>query len=178
MGLGYLTFEIRTANGDLPVDGAIITVSDLSGNVLLNTNSDLNGNTEVFPFEAPDRALSLNKDEIGLPYAEYNVEVGKEGFNKINVYHVNIFDGEESILPVVMHPDTMHNAKFTMHNEDVRCEMGDGRCKDNLVNSEQLTVNNEVGSRKEEVGSKDNLNNTTLLPTAATASGCRQFGGI
>jgi peptidoglycan hydrolase-like protein with peptidoglycan-binding domain len=106
MGLGYLKFEIRTADGVLPIEGADITVSDLKGNVLLTTKSDANGDTDVFPFDAPDKALSLDEYATDMPYAEYNVEVIKDGFNKVNVYHVNIFDGEESILPVDMHPNS------------------------------------------------------------------------
>ena len=106
MGSGTLRFEISTASGDLPVAGAQIIISDTSGSILYEKTSDTGGRAEGVELAAPDKQLSLEPEYEGDPYSRYNVSVTAAGFRPVNIMGVQIFDGEASILPVVMEPMT------------------------------------------------------------------------
>ncbi|MCL2350819.1 MAG: peptidoglycan-binding protein [Defluviitaleaceae bacterium] len=104
MGSGTLRFEISTANGDLPVAGALIKVMDTAGNVLFERRSDAGGLADDVTLDAPDAALSQDANYKGDVFGKYNVSVTADGFSPIAINGVQIFDGVGSVLPVVMYP--------------------------------------------------------------------------
>ena len=111
MGSGTLRFEIRTANGDLPVKGADIRISDSTGSILYRQNSDSGGLAEAATLSAPDGNLAQEPDFTGPVFGSYNVEVSAPGFRTVKVEGVQIFDGVDSVLPVIMHPLTASGTK-------------------------------------------------------------------
>jgi len=106
MGSGTLRFEIRTANGDLPVAGAEIRVTDMAGAVLHQSTSDRGGLAEAVALNAPDGTLAQDPAYTGPVFGAYNVMINAAGFRPVSVNGIQIFDKVDSVLPVTLHPLT------------------------------------------------------------------------
>ena len=105
-GVGRLVFQITTASGAIPLEGAEITLRHTrsasdgnGGDVIAVLYSGRDGKSEVVPLPAPPRSLSLEpaKDGSPIPYALYNADVRMEGFYKQSYIRIPIFDGITSI---------------------------------------------------------------------------------
>lgn len=104
-GQGRLVFQITTAGGAIPLEGAEVTLrksrgsTDTGGDVLAVLYSGRDGKTEALPLPAPARGYSLEpaRDGAPIPYALYNADVRMEGFYKQSYIRIPIFDGITSI---------------------------------------------------------------------------------
>ncbi len=106
MPSGNLVLTLRTANGALPVNNGSVTVSDASGNTVFYeflTSAD-SGLTKTVPLEAPLRSLSLDSDSPALPYSLYNVAIFAEGWYRMQILGVQLFEGSSTLLPVELVP--------------------------------------------------------------------------
>lgn len=107
---GYLKIEVSSAFGALPVEGAVGTVSKVMSDgqryIIDTLTTDRSGISEVIALPAPDKELSESPGKPGaaIPYAEYDLEVKKEGFVPVVAKNVPIFDGILSLQPVSMKP--------------------------------------------------------------------------
>lgn len=105
MGAGFLSVEVFTGNGDLPLDRADIEISDINGEVLYRLVSNENGQTESVSLSAPPAENSLNPDlQSADYYTKYNVRVSHTGFRAADIRGVQIFDAQPSNLPVILYP--------------------------------------------------------------------------
>ena len=104
-GQGKLVFQITTAGGAIPLEGAEVTLrqsrgpTDSGGDVLSVLYSGRDGKTEVLPLPAPARGYSLEpaRDGAPVPYALYNADVRMDGFYKQSYIRIPVFDGITSI---------------------------------------------------------------------------------
>ena len=105
-GRGILVFQITTAGGAIPLEGAEITLrADRSasdgngGEVIAVLFSGGDGKSEMLTLPAPARTLSLEpaKDGAPVPYALYNADVRMDGFYKQSYIRIPVFDGITSI---------------------------------------------------------------------------------
>ena len=104
-GQGKLVFQITTAGGAIPLEGAEITLRqsrspvDAGGDVLAVLLSGRDGKTEAVPLPAPARGFSLEpaRDGAPVPYALYNADVTMEGFYSQSYIRIPVFDGITSI---------------------------------------------------------------------------------
>ena len=104
-GQGKLVFQITTAGGAIPLEGAEVTLrqsrgpTDAGGDVLSVLYSGRDGKTEVLPLPAPARGYSLEpaRDGAPVPYALYNADVRMDGFYKQSYIRIPVFDGITSI---------------------------------------------------------------------------------
>ena len=104
-GQGKLVFQITTAGGAIPLEGAEVTLrqsrgpTDAGGDVLTVLYSGRDGKTEVLPLPAPARGYSLEpaRDGAPVPYALYNADVRMDGFYKQSYIRIPVFDGITSI---------------------------------------------------------------------------------
>ena len=104
-GQGRLVFQITTAGGAIPLEGAEVTLrqsrgpTDAGGDVLSILYSGRDGKTEVLPLPAPARGYSLEpaRDGAPVPYALYNADVRMDGFYKQSYIRIPVFDGITSI---------------------------------------------------------------------------------
>lgn len=107
---GYLKIEVSSAFGALPVEGAVGTVSKVMSDgqryIIDTLTTDRSGISEVVALPAPDKELSESPGKPGaaIPYAEYDLEVKKEGFVPVVAKNLPIFDGILSLQPVSMKP--------------------------------------------------------------------------
>ena len=104
-GQGILVFQITTAGGAIPLEGAEVTLrqsrnpTDPGGDVIAVLSSGRDGKTEALPLPAPARSYSLepSRDGAPIPYALYNADVRMEGFYKQSYVSIPVFDGVTSI---------------------------------------------------------------------------------
>ena len=104
-GQGKLVFQITTAGGAIPLEGAEVTLrdsrgyGDAGGGVLSVLYSGRDGKTEAVILPAPVRTYSLEpaRDGAPVPYALYNADVRMEGFYAQSYVSIPIFDGITSI---------------------------------------------------------------------------------
>lgn len=105
-GQGKLVFQITTASGAIPLEGAEIILRKFrsasdgnGGEVVAVLYSGTDGKTEVIPLPAPARSLSLEpaRDGAPVPYALYDAEVNLDNYFTQSYIRIPIFDGITSI---------------------------------------------------------------------------------
>lgn len=104
---GTLIIEVTTANGDIPLHNAHITVFRQNGDekhILAFLTTDKSGKTPSITLGAPPGTLSLNPDNTVKPYASYNIYTTMEGFYPVVNNNVPVFSGVSSIQQVNMIP--------------------------------------------------------------------------
>ncbi len=104
MPQGSLFFTIRTADSAFPVREATVTILSPDGTILGEDRiTGESGISREFFLDAPDRALSLRPEEA-LPYSTYDARIEANGFYTFFIRGIQIFAGEQSILPAEMIP--------------------------------------------------------------------------
>lgn len=104
--VGYLLVKVTTAQGAIPLEGAVVHLRggtpETSGVIRsLTTNRD--GQTEKISLPTPPIANSETPNG-GIPYAVYHLDVFKEGYLPLSFENVPIFPSILSIQPAVMIP--------------------------------------------------------------------------
>ena len=82
LSLGFLVVNAVTADGLIPIEDALITVSISTNDdtsVYRVARTDRSGKTPKIPVPTPDISLSLSPSEE-LPYTTVVIEADKEGF--------------------------------------------------------------------------------------------------
>lgn len=109
-GTGRLVFQVTTARGAIPLQGAQVTVRDFNeegttgegvgdGDTRFILYSGADGRTETVDLPAPARSLSLEAapPDQPLPYALYNAQVVLSGYYIQNYSRIPLFDGITSV---------------------------------------------------------------------------------
>lgn len=109
-GTGRLVFQVTTAQGAIPLEGAQVIVRDFNeegttgggaggGDTRFILYSGADGRTETVDLPAPARSLSLEAAPPNqpLPYALYNAQVVLSGYYIQNYSRIPLFDGITSV---------------------------------------------------------------------------------
>ncbi|MBE6582713.1 MAG: hypothetical protein E7648_05575 [Ruminococcaceae bacterium] len=103
-GRGFITVNVRTAGGALPVEGALVTVSASdTGTVIAVTLTDNAGLSEIIELPTPPKENSLVVDG-GEVSAFYTVDTDKDGFYHVVNANIPVFDGVTAIQQVLLVP--------------------------------------------------------------------------
>lgn len=105
-GKGYLTVNVRTAGGALPVEGAIITVTRQEGTlstVIAVMISDASGVSDIIEVPTPPRDNSLVPGS-GPVSSFYTIDTDREGYYHVVNENVPVFDGVTAIQQVLLVP--------------------------------------------------------------------------
>ncbi len=109
-GYGYMIVRVTTARGAIPLEGAVVTISDYfgedvkeRGNAIASYVTNASGMTEKFALPAPPRALSMSPGN-GKSYLTYNIAVTKDGYYQQNYINAPVFEGITSIQNADMIP--------------------------------------------------------------------------
>ena len=106
--IGYISARVYTSDAELPIEGALFSVTSLNNNVhnLIGMRiSDENGKTEPIEVESPDSSLSQSPGN-SKPYTTVNIRVDHPDFKTFQVEGVQVFAGETSIQDAPMIPTT------------------------------------------------------------------------
>ncbi len=108
-GVGYLKIRATSALGALPVEGALVRISeyteDGNGVVLFSLRTNEGGLTETVALGAPPAVESMMPG-AARPYSIYNVNVTKDGYYPVESVAVPIFDRIVAVQPINMIPIT------------------------------------------------------------------------
>lgn len=101
---GYITVNVRTAGGALPVENAVVTVKDSGGAILAVFFTDRDGKTPRLKVLAPPRANSESPGAASPPFFNYNIDTDKEGYISVRNVDVPVYPGITSVQTVEMIP--------------------------------------------------------------------------
>ena len=99
-----LILQLYTGREATPVQGARVTVTDPDTGANAASASNSSGRTQPFRLCTPPREESLDPDFPGVPYRTYDARIEAEGFTTVTVKGIQMFAGEDSILPLEMTP--------------------------------------------------------------------------
>jgi len=106
-GMGRLRIRVTEAGGVLPVEGAVVTVSEYvnggDGELLYSLRTDNGGLTETMTLPAPPASDSM-KPGAARPYALYNIDVSYPGYYPVENVAVPVFDRITAVQPVNLLP--------------------------------------------------------------------------
>lgn len=115
-GGGSLVFMVFTARDALPVKGASITVTtriDGEPHEMFTTTTNNSGETPAKNLPAPSKELSQDFDNEIQPFSLYDASVSKDGFTRVILRDIPVFDGVRSIQRVAMIPELSDNERNT-----------------------------------------------------------------
>lgn len=119
-GGGSLVFMVFTASEALPVKGASVTVStriDGEAHEMFSCVTNNSGETEAMTLPAPSKALSQDEDNKVQPFSLYDATVSKDGFTKVILRDIPVFDGVRSIQRVALIPAENSNSEVEENAE-------------------------------------------------------------
>ena len=106
--VGTLQFWVFTASEALPIENArIVVTSRINGrdHEMYSALTDSSGETGAQTLPAPSKDLSQSSENSVQPFSLYNASVEKEGYAKVLLRDIPIFDGVQSIQRVAMIPE-------------------------------------------------------------------------
>ncbi len=103
--IGFLTVEVRTANGAIPIENARVYIYPVGdeNDVLYSLRTSSTGQTPRVALDAKRRELSMEPGNLE-PFTLYNVTVTADGFYSADRSRVPLFEGISSILPFDLIP--------------------------------------------------------------------------
>ena len=124
-GGGALEFMVFTASGALPVKGAAIAVTtriDGEPHKMFDAVTNQSGETRSQTLPAPSKELSQNSGNAIQPFSLYDASISRDGFTRVILRDIPIFDGVRSIQRVAMIPETTEDPENSNNNELVENE--------------------------------------------------------
>lgn len=109
MPTGFLTAQVVTSRGAIPIEGASVSVTTAGGGTLLGfriTNSS--GITTPITLETPARELSQTPSQ-GVPFASYDLRIDHPLFFTILVKNAQVFAGSTTVQNVELIPLQEHS---------------------------------------------------------------------
>lgn len=106
---GYLKVRVTRAGGTLPVEGAVVTVTEYKNGaaeddrILYSLRTGRGGMTETVSLDAPAFGTSTRPGN-SQPFALYNVNVAYDGFYPVELVGVPVFGGVVAVQPVDLMP--------------------------------------------------------------------------
>lgn len=104
MQIGSLIVELSAAQQAVPIANASVHVFSIQTGYDQTFITDQFGKTEEIRLLAPDRALSLDENYEGVPYATVDVEISLQGFVTQLTRNVQIFALQQALLQVDLMP--------------------------------------------------------------------------
>lgn len=114
--IGFLSVIVRTANGAIPIEGAIVNVyenretkngngdfTNANGYLLYTARTNSSGQAEKIALPTKSSALSQEPGNE-RPFMSYNVFASKEGYFDSDVINVPVFQGITSLQPINLIP--------------------------------------------------------------------------
>ncbi|MGN1346323.1 MAG: hypothetical protein ACI4V1_06030 [Eubacteriales bacterium] len=111
-GNGFLRVRVTEASGTLPVEGAVVRISEYpeedaaaEGELLYSLRTDRDGLTPPVSLPAPPASETLTPG-AAQPYAVYNLSVTYDGYYPVEGVGIPIFDRITAVQPINLLPLT------------------------------------------------------------------------
>ncbi|MCL2539855.1 MAG: hypothetical protein FWE53_00260 [Firmicutes bacterium] len=121
MQKGFLHITVSSAMGNLPVEGAEITVVDENGQLLHSLTTDANGDAPIVEIDAPDVSYTLDPNYTGMAYTPVYVSVKRQGFVPLENQPASVVATAEAVLPVVLQPADTAQVAASSYYRDWGC---------------------------------------------------------
>ena len=118
--VGTLQFWVFTASEALPIENAkIVVTARINGrnHEMYSALTDSSGETGAQSLPAPSKNLSQSSENNVQPFALYDASVEKDGYAKVILRDIPIFDGVQSIQRVAMIPEVEFTAANSPNEE-------------------------------------------------------------
>lgn len=118
---GYLLVAVRTAEGAIPIEGALVTVrneNEGEGDAIASFITDNSGLTPRIYLPTVPREQSTTPG-YDVPYATYSVDVSRQGYHSNLYTNIPIFDGITSIQSANLIPLPENGTTGTQVPDDV-----------------------------------------------------------
>lgn len=109
---GYIAVSVRTADGALPIERAVVTVKDEAERLLGVFFTDEDGNTPRLSVAAPPIANSESPGMPGSAFYRYNIDTDKAGYRSVRNLGVPVYPGVTSVQPVNLVPLVENGSGF------------------------------------------------------------------
>ncbi|MBQ4065248.1 MAG: hypothetical protein IJD10_04045 [Clostridia bacterium] len=106
-GQGYLTVNVRTAGGALPVEGATVTIKTVDGEnstIVAVMITDSAGTGDIVSLPAPPRENSQQPGDRDNVCSFYTIDTDRDGYYPVVNENVPVFDGITAIQQVLLVP--------------------------------------------------------------------------
>lgn len=119
---GYIKFSLVTGGGAIPIIGEKIYVKTNGFTVNQDGNgytsdytvdtsnfdyvliTDETGSTDTLTVEAPDPDISLDENDMSLPYSVVDVYTNVEGYFPVRILGAQVYANKLSTLPIILTP--------------------------------------------------------------------------
>ena len=108
---GTLIVRTYTAGGALPVAKTVVRISGSDEEnrfVEFTLLTDVDGLSPRITLPSPSKSSSLSPGASEQPYAQYNIEISKEGYYPKSINNVALFSGTDTFQPVNMVPISIY----------------------------------------------------------------------
>ncbi len=101
-GQGTLTVQVSLARGAVPLEGALVTITQTDGEfpTTIRLVTDQSGKTDKVALSAPNASLSQSPNNTEKTFSNYDIQVAYPGFYTEKALNVPIFDKVDSIQPI------------------------------------------------------------------------------
>lgn len=116
-GVGYITAEVTTGGGAVPIENAVVLITKKQGgkNYLLKMLvTDESGSTSTVALPAPNASFSETPEPSEKPYADYYLSVYADGYYAQGDREVPVFSGVKSIQPIALIPKANDDTRFSL----------------------------------------------------------------
>jgi hypothetical protein len=110
-GRGWLKVQVFSSEARFPLSNArVVVFQTLNGRnfVIYDKLTDINGTVEGLVLPAPHKEYSLSPEGVAgkhsIPYSTYNIYVEHPAFLRKVFPEVSVFDGVDSVKPVILTP--------------------------------------------------------------------------
>lgn len=140
---GSLAVQVTTARGAVPVDDALVVISedgeDGAERMLFTLQTNNSGETQTVRLATYPLSLSQNPDFFGKPYKDYTITTSKPGYYTVINKNVPVFADRFSIQPVnmIVLPENFTGDKTIIITERETLQEGMGGQPQTLENRQQ-----------------------------------------
>lgn len=116
-GVGYITAEVTTGGGAVPIENAVVLITKKQGgkNYLLKMLvTDESGSTAAVALPTPNVSFSETPEPSEKPYADYYLSVYADGYYAQGDREVPVFSGVKSIQPLALIPKANDDTRFSL----------------------------------------------------------------
>lgn len=116
-GVGYITAEVTTGGGAVPIENAVVLITkkqDGKNYLLKMLVTDESGSTAAVALPAPNASFSETPEQSEKPYADYYLSVYADGYYAQSDREVPVFSGVRSIQPLALIPKANDDKRFSL----------------------------------------------------------------